>query len=79
MDLVADIEPIQDISFGHREVAGFRETGGQDVSMTRPGDKIRVITFGEAALKHGRDVTLVDVSEEAVGVMRRRLAAYLGP
>lgn len=36
-------------------------------------------SFGEAAAKNGRDVVLVDIHEDAVAVMRRRLAAYLNP
>lgn len=35
-------------------------------------------SFGEAAAKNGRDVVLVDTSEEAVAVMRRRLGRFLG-
>ncbi|MDR3734725.1 MAG: site-specific DNA-methyltransferase [Acidobacteriaceae bacterium] len=34
-------------------------------------------TTGEAAAKNGRDFLLVDESEEAVAVMRKRLAPYL--
>ncbi|MHC5065977.1 MAG: DNA-methyltransferase, partial [Planctomycetota bacterium] len=34
-------------------------------------------SFGEAAAKNGRDFLLMDESEEAVGVMRERLAPYL--
>ncbi len=49
---------------------------------SNPGDRLLDFfagsgTFGEAAAKFGRDVVLVDVSEEAVEVMRRRLARYL--
>ncbi len=34
-------------------------------------------SFGEAAAKHGRDVTLVDVSDAAIEVMKKRLAPYM--
>lgn len=30
-------------------------------------------------MRHGRDVVLIDVSAEAVAVMRRRLAPWLAP
>lgn len=36
-------------------------------------------SFGEAGAKFGRDVTLIDVSDEAIAVMQTRLAAYLNP
>ena len=50
---------------------------------SNPGDRLLDFfagsgTFGEAAAKWGRDVVLVDKSEEAIAVMRRRLAAYAG-
>ncbi len=50
---------------------------------SKPGDRLLDFfagsgTFGVAAAKHGRDVMLVDEREEAVEVMRRRLAAWLG-
>jgi site-specific DNA-methyltransferase (adenine-specific) len=35
-------------------------------------------TFGEAAAKHGRLFTMVDNNPEAVAVMQKRLAPYLG-
>ncbi|GDX81558.1 hypothetical protein LBMAG42_33690 [Deltaproteobacteria bacterium] len=49
---------------------------------SNPGDRLLDFfagsgSFGEAAAKHGRDVVLVDVSEEAVAVMRRRLGRYM--
>lgn len=48
---------------------------------SNPGDRLLDFfagsgTLGEAAAKFGRDAVLVDVSEEAVAVMRRRLNAY---
>jgi site-specific DNA-methyltransferase (adenine-specific) len=48
-----------------------------------PGDELLDFfagsgSFGEAALRHGRRVTLVDESADAVRVMRRRLAAWMG-
>ena len=33
-------------------------------------------SFGEAALKHGRNAILVDESAQAIAVMKKRLAAY---
>jgi site-specific DNA-methyltransferase (adenine-specific) len=33
-------------------------------------------SFGEAALKHGRNAILVDQSAQAIAVMKKRLAAY---
>jgi len=49
---------------------------------SNPGDKLLDFfagsgSFGEAAAKHGRDVTLIDVSAEAIAVMKRRLAPYM--
>ena len=49
---------------------------------SNPGDKLLDFfagsgSFGEAAAKHGRDVTLVDVSDAAIVVMKKRLAPYL--
>jgi site-specific DNA-methyltransferase (adenine-specific) len=49
---------------------------------SNPGDKLLDFfagsgSFGEAAAKHGRDVTLVDVSDAAIEVMKKRLAPYL--
>lgn len=49
---------------------------------SNPGDRLLDFfagsgTFGEAAAKFGRDVVLVDVNQEAIDVMRSRLAAYL--
>nr|WP_276600309.1 MULTISPECIES: site-specific DNA-methyltransferase [unclassified Nannocystis] len=48
------------------------------VVHSRPGDLLLDFfagsgSFGEAALRHGRDVVLVDQNPEAVEVMRRRL------
>lgn len=50
---------------------------------SNPGDRLLDFfagsgTFGEAAARHARDVVLVDVSEDAIAVMRRRLAGWLG-
>ena len=50
---------------------------------SNPGDRLLDFfagsgTLGEAGAKFGRDVVLVDVSDEAVGVMRRRLGGFLG-
>ena len=49
---------------------------------SNPGDKLLDFfagsgSFGEAAAKHGRDVTLVDVSDAAIEVMKKRLAPYM--
>lgn len=49
---------------------------------SNPGDRLLDFfagsgTFGEAAANHDRDVTLIDVSAEAVRVMRARLARHL--
>jgi len=49
---------------------------------SNPGDELLDFfagsgTFGEAAARNGRHVTLVDCEEEAVGVMRRRLRPWL--
>ncbi len=49
---------------------------------SNPGDNLLDFfagsgSFGEAAAKLGRNVTLIDKSAEAVAVMRRRLAPYL--
>jgi site-specific DNA-methyltransferase (adenine-specific) len=51
---------------------------------SNPGDRLLDFfagsgTLGEAAAKSGRHAVLVDVSDEAIGVMRRRLARYLTP
>lgn len=50
---------------------------------SNPGDRLLDFfagsgTLGEAAAKLGRSAVLVDVSDEAVAVMRKRLARYLG-
>jgi len=49
---------------------------------SNPGDRLLDFfagsgSFGEAAAKHGRDVTLVDVSDAAIEVMKKRLAPYM--
>lgn len=49
---------------------------------SNPGDRLLDFfagsgTLGEAAARNGRDAVLVDVSEAAVAVMKRRLAAWL--
>lgn len=49
---------------------------------SKPGDRVLDFfagsgTTGEAALRHGRSAVLIDVSEDAVSVMRERLSAYL--
>ena len=36
-------------------------------------------TTGEAAARHGREFVLVDSNEEAIAVMRRRLAGWMQP
>ena len=46
---------------------------------TKPGDRLLDFfagsgSFGDAADRHGRDATLVDVSPDAIAVMRRRFA-----
>ncbi len=51
---------------------------------SHPGDQLLDFfagsgSFGEAALRHGRDVTLVDSAPEALAVMERRLARWRGP
>jgi site-specific DNA-methyltransferase (adenine-specific) len=50
---------------------------------SRPGDLVLDPfagsgTTGEAAAKHGREFLLIDDADEAIRVMRERLAAYLG-
>ena len=50
---------------------------------SNPGDRLLDFfagsgTLGEAAAKLGRSAVLVDVSDEAVAAMRKRLACYLG-
>jgi site-specific DNA-methyltransferase (adenine-specific) len=49
---------------------------------SKPGDQLLDFfagsgSFGEAAASSGRDVTLVDESDEAIAVMRRRLSNYV--
>jgi site-specific DNA-methyltransferase (adenine-specific) len=51
---------------------------------TNPGETVLDFfagsgTAGEAAAKNGRHFFLIDASEDAVRVMKRRLAAYLPP
>jgi site-specific DNA-methyltransferase (adenine-specific) len=50
---------------------------------SKPGDRLLDFfagsgTFGEAAARNGRDVVLVDRSADAVAVMERRLAPWIG-
>ena len=49
---------------------------------SKPGDRLLDFfagsgSFGEAGAKHGRDVVLVDESDAAIAVMKRRLAHWL--
>lgn len=50
---------------------------------SRPGDRLLDFfagsgSFGEAAARYGRDVVLIDESDEALAVMRRRFTNYNG-